>query len=51
MKELIEDDQETEFTSALFNGSEQCEFREPFKQFTVTHNDWFGMSKEQRKKR
>ena len=51
MKELIEDDQETEFILALFNGSEQYEFREQFKHLTVTHDDWFGMSEEQRKRK
>ena len=36
IKELIEDEQETEFTLAVFNGSEQYEFREPltFNSFT-----------------
>ena len=49
MKELIEDDQETEFILALFNGSEQYKLREPFKHLTVTNDEWFGMSEEQRK--
>ena len=51
MKELIEDDQETEFILALFNSSEQYEFREPFRHLTVSHDDWFGMSEEQKKKK
>ena len=51
MKELIEDEQETEFTLAVFNGSEQYEFREPFRHLTVSHVEWFGMNEEQRKKK
>ena len=50
MKELIEDDQETEFILALFDGSEQYEFRESFRHLPVSNDVWFGMTEERRKK-
>ena len=47
VKELIEDEQESNFTVAELNDSEQYEFREPFRHLTVSHDKWFGMNKEQ----
>lgn len=51
MKELIEDDQETEFILGVFGGSGQYEFSESFKHLEISKEDWFGMSKTQRKKK
>ena len=51
MKELIEDDQETEFILGVCGGSGQYEFRESFKHLEISKEDWFGMSKAQRKKK
>lgn len=51
IKELIEDDQETEFILALYEGSEQYEFRGLFKHLIVSREDWFAMSEAQRKKK
>ena len=51
MKELIEDDQETEFILGVFGGSGQYEFRESFKHLEISKEDWFGMSEAQRKKK
>ena len=51
MKELIEDDQETEFILGVFGGFGQYEFSESFKHLEISKEDWFGMSKTQRKKK
>ncbi len=51
MKELIEDDQEAEFILGIFGGSRQYEFRESFKHLEISKEDWFEMSKAQRKKK
>lgn len=51
MKELIEDDQETEFILGVFGGSGQYELRESFKHLEISKEDWFGMSEVQRKKK
>ena len=51
MKELIEDDQETEFILSLYGSSEQYELREAFNQLLVPSNEWFDMTEDQRRKK
>lgn len=50
IKKHIEDDQETELILALYDSSEQYQFRGLFKFQIVSRKDWFAMSEAQEKK-
>ena len=51
VKELIEDEQETEVVLAMFGGSQLYQLKEPFKNLEIPRDTWFSMNEEQRMKK
>lgn len=43
VRELIEDEQETELVLAVFNGSEFYQIKEPFNKFQISRDERFAM--------
>lgn len=51
VRELIEDEQETEVVLTMFGGSQLYQFKEPFRKLEIPRDVWFSMNEEQRTKK